>query len=135
MLNRRRMIVPVIVMLGEVDVRRRQHRGKHHGRNEQRRGGGPPDSVGNHARIILRLPVQSKDIGENASQRSRSEFENSSATKPETLAVIDIPPILDRGTENRLNLQLRADVTYDCRTDECSMPTAQQYRRNAYEAQ
>jgi hypothetical protein len=30
-------------------VRRRQHRGKHYGRNNQRRGGGPVDPVGNHA--------------------------------------------------------------------------------------
>jgi len=46
------MIVVVIVMFGEVDVRRRQHRGTHHGRNEQRRSGGPADAVGNHAEIL-----------------------------------------------------------------------------------
>jgi hypothetical protein len=33
-------------------VRRRQHRGTHHGRNEQRRSGGPADAVGNHAEIL-----------------------------------------------------------------------------------
>ena len=53
MLDGRCMIVVVIVMFGEVDVRRRQHRGKHHGRYEQRRGDGPADPVGNHAEILL----------------------------------------------------------------------------------
>jgi hypothetical protein len=33
-------------------VCRRQHRGKHHGRNEQRRGRGPANPVGNHAGIL-----------------------------------------------------------------------------------
>ena len=66
MLDGRSMIVVVIVMLGEVDVRRRQHGGKHHGRNEQRRHGGPTEPVGNHARIILRLAVQRKDISETS---------------------------------------------------------------------
>jgi hypothetical protein len=33
-------------------VRRRQHRGKHHGRNEQRCGGGAADPVSNHAGIL-----------------------------------------------------------------------------------
>jgi hypothetical protein len=53
MLHGRSMVVVVIVMLGEVNVRRRQHRGKHHGRNHERRGGRPADPGGNHAEILL----------------------------------------------------------------------------------
>jgi hypothetical protein len=33
-------------------VRRWQHRGKHHGRDEQRRGGGAADPGSNHAGIL-----------------------------------------------------------------------------------
>ena len=46
------MVVVVIVVLSQVDVRRRQHRGKHHGRNEQRCGRGAADPGSNHAGIL-----------------------------------------------------------------------------------
>src|SRR4029079_19140526 len=52
MLDGRGVIVVVILMLGQVDMRRRQHRGKHDGRNEQRRRGGPAYPVGDHAEIL-----------------------------------------------------------------------------------
>ena len=52
MLDGRGMVVVVIVVLGEVDVRRWQHRGKHHGRNEQWRGGGLAGAGGDHAGIL-----------------------------------------------------------------------------------
>ena len=50
MLDGRSMVV--VVVLGQVDVRRWQHRGKHHGRDEQRHGGGAADPGGNHAGIL-----------------------------------------------------------------------------------
>src|SRR5215470_4063552 len=53
MLDGRSMVVVVIVMLGEVNVRRRQHRGKHHGCNEQRRSHGLADPVGNHGGNLI----------------------------------------------------------------------------------
>jgi hypothetical protein len=46
------MVVVVIVVLSQVDVRRRQHRGKHHGRYEQRCGRGAADPGSNHAGIL-----------------------------------------------------------------------------------
>jgi len=52
MLDGRSVVVVVIVVLGQVDVRRWQHRGKHHGRDEQRRGGGAADPGSNHAGIL-----------------------------------------------------------------------------------
>ena len=52
MLDGRGVIVVVILMLGQVDMRRRQHRGKHHGRNEQRCGRGAADPGSNHAGIL-----------------------------------------------------------------------------------
>ena len=52
MLDGRSMVLVVIVVLGQVDVRRWQHRGKHHGRDEQRRSGGAADPGGNHAGIL-----------------------------------------------------------------------------------
>jgi len=52
MLDGRRVIVVVIVVLGQVDMRRRQHRGKYHRRNEQWTDSGPADPGGNHAGIL-----------------------------------------------------------------------------------
>jgi hypothetical protein len=52
MLEGRGVIVVVIVVLRQVDVRRRQHRGKHHGRNDERRGGRPTEAGRNHAGIL-----------------------------------------------------------------------------------
>ena len=52
MLHRSRMSMVMIVVLGQVDVRRRQHRGKHHRRDEQRCGRGAADPGGNHAGIL-----------------------------------------------------------------------------------
>ena len=57
MLDGRGVIVVVIVMLRQVDMRRWQHRGKHHGRDEQRRGGRAADPGGNHAGILSAEPV------------------------------------------------------------------------------
>ncbi len=52
MLHRGRVIMVMIVVLGQVDVRRRQHRGEHHRRNEQRCGRGAADPGSNHAGIL-----------------------------------------------------------------------------------
>lgn len=52
MLDGRGVIVVVIVVRGEMDMRRRQHRGTHHGRNDERRGGGPTEAGRNHAGIL-----------------------------------------------------------------------------------
>jgi hypothetical protein len=52
MLDGRGMVVIVIVVFSQVDVRWRQHRGKHHGRNKQRGGRGAADPGGNHAGIL-----------------------------------------------------------------------------------
>jgi hypothetical protein len=57
MLHRGRMIMVMIVVLGQVDVRRRQHRGKHHRRDEQRCGRGAADPGGNHAGILSGLRI------------------------------------------------------------------------------
>ena len=57
MLHRSRMSMVMIVVLGQVDVRRRQRRSKHHRRNEQRCGRGAADPGGNHAGILSAEPV------------------------------------------------------------------------------
>ena len=49
MLDGRAVIVVVIVVLRQVDVRRRQHRRKHDRPNEQQSGCGPANPGGNHA--------------------------------------------------------------------------------------
>ena len=71
-LDGRGMIVVVVVVLGQMDMRRRQDRGKQHGCNKQRRGDGPSHPGGNHTRIILRLAVQRKDMVEPESLRKLS---------------------------------------------------------------
>jgi len=52
MLHGRSMVVVVVIMLRQVNVRRWQHRGKHHGCNEQPRGGRAAGPGGNHAEIL-----------------------------------------------------------------------------------
>ena len=52
MLHRSRMIMVMIVVLGQVDVRWRQRSSTHHRRNEQRCGRGAAEPGGNHAGIL-----------------------------------------------------------------------------------
>ena len=51
------VIVVVVVVGRQMDVRRREHRGKHHCRNQQWRGRGAADPGGNHAGILSAEPV------------------------------------------------------------------------------